>query len=373
MKILGDGWIGGPVLLASKALHDRMSADLGETEARRLRKLTDPVGVATLGGESVIYLGEYDAPACVPWTKRAIVLVSGNVPGLAPGDATKLLTQIDPRTTSKGAWEEVGRFAIRGPVVLFDSASSALEAVKYRRAKISIALPPGDYVVETTAVTLPVNTSPTKRVEMQCRFVRLRSPDDELPTVAATSPVASARSFAASRDVITGAKKLNVAGGSSFVIIPRTHAASWKGREIDDRMRAVKVGGGMALVVSMQGGITFWPTKTGGLVVIRVGADSLAASIAAALSIPDAMWKKASAQLAVATGSEDFLIFDAQESGSDATSGRVEDGIASMRLAAGTYDVAAVWNFEATVVVGKTREETSIAALRLRRSRPVRS
>jgi hypothetical protein len=167
-----------------------------------------------------------------------------------------------------------------------------------------------------------------------------------------------------------------------LVIAPRHLVASWTGVAGKDFDRACKVTGagaisigkGKGLVISEPGSLRFWPTKTGGLVVIAFGSDSAAGCIAAALAIPDKEWKREKATLVVDKGATEYLMFDSAAPGTTLRANGLigkqdfESPTAAFELAAGRYAIDACWSWETQVKVGKRVEDTMIGALRFRRS-----
>jgi len=187
----------------------------------------------------------------------------------------------------------------------------------------------------------------------------------------------------ASPALIAATRKLRPAESDAipFVIAPRKYMPAWTGGDDGgadydracavDGVGALKIGQGQGLVVSEPGGLMFWPTDTGGLLVIWHGADSATGCIAAALSIPNKQYKKQRATLTVAKGAEELVIFDSFSRGDSLKrTGKIgDDGLATFpfRLSPGTVDIAVVWNYEAEVKVGKRVEDTMVGVLRLER------
>nr|MBA2541278.1 hypothetical protein [Deltaproteobacteria bacterium] len=189
----------------------------------------------------------------------------------------------------------------------------------------------------------------------------------------------STKPVIASRDVIAAARTLPWAttDGIPMVIIPKKHMAAWRGigtgehdSEDYDRACAVRgvgviaVGAGTGLVISQPGGMAFWPTETGGLIIIWIGAESRAGCIAAALSIADTQWENQNTTFVVDKGAEKLVMFDSGSAGKSMKSdGKIgpEGGVtATFELAAGTYAIDAVWSQDVKVKIGRKAERTLV-------------
>jgi hypothetical protein len=383
MKTVGERhWTAGPIVVASKRLHDRFVAKFTAADAKPLTKLVGKeVGTAKVGGETVLYLGRNDETGIVPWGDRAVLVphckeTSGH---LMEDERAKALAQLDPYHLPDGAWKRVAELALDGTTVMFDVTSRDVNATDERAAALELGLSKGRYVVEMATGEADVKPFPSKVAKVAYRFVRVRPPDWVAPQVgAAKPPVVDEGPVVAAADVITRAKKLARAENDQvpFVIAARAAMPAWTGIDGDDYDRACEVSGvgeiaigkRKALVVAEPGGMMFWPTKTGGLVVIWLGAESNAGCVAAALSIPDKEWKQEKATLVVTKGAEDHVIFDSAARGDSLRrNGKIgEESMptASFRLSAGRYRIDSVWSWEAEVRVGKKIEDTMIAALR---------
>ncbi len=391
MKTIGERhWTAGPILIAPKRLHEQLVKSFTVVEAKPLKALKKAAGIAKVGTTSVVFLGANEETCCKPWGPDAVVLVHcKETEGcLLAADRAKALAALEPRDLPDKAWKLVGTVALDGTSVMFDvGAKDPVGAKAERKRSLAIPLPKGTFVVEMATGKAMVKPYPNKLVPVAYRHVRIR-PKAWTPaprTGAPTPPPTDDGPVLASPEVIAAAKTLVWASNDQipFVIAPRKHLAAWQGGGIDDDIPSpdydracavngvatIALGGGEALVQSEPGGLAFWPTSTGGLLVTWLGADSAAGCIAAALSIPAKLWKREKAMLAVKKGAEELVIFDSFARGDSLTAKGLigDDGsrTASFRLKPGRYAIDSVWSYEAEVKVGKRVEDTMIAVLRL--------
>lgn len=388
MKTVGQRhWTHGPLILGSKKLYTAVLKSFTKQQAKPLAALTKPVSLVKFGAETVLALATNEETGVVPWGKQAAVLVHAREDQqnyLLEGDRVAAIASIDPRTIPAAAWKPVGQLELPKDAVLFDIHSRDVTTAD-KKATLPIKLPADRYVIDVATGTAKAKPYPSKIVTMTYTFVRLRPPDWQVPVATTEKEIVDEGPVIASPEVIAGAKKLKVADcdGIPMMVVPEKHLAAWKGIGDDDDsedydracevegVATIKVGKGKGLVISEPGNMMWWPTKTGGLLVIWLGADSNAGCIAAALSIPDNEFEKQRTKLVVEKGAEEHVIFESGAAGNTRkANGKIgwDDSMsASFKLAAGTYAIAAVWSWEARVKVGKKIEDTMIGAIRLTR------
>ncbi len=385
MKTIGERhWTHGPIILGSKKLHTAICRGFEKEDARKLTRLKKELSVVELRGETVLAMAKNEETGVVPWGE-AVVLVHAYEDSkdyLLERDRVKAIASIDPRTIPAEQWKAAGTIELDKDPVLFDIHARHLEAEEKSRA-LTVTLPKGEYVVELASGTAEAKPYPSKIVTMTYTFVRLRPPSWSQPAAKAAKTVVDEGPVAASADVIAKAKKLACASsdGIPMVLAPRKYLSDWKGMEDDSRdydracdvdgLGVIQIGKGKGLVISEPGGMMFWPTTQGGLIVVWLGADSQAGCIAAALSVPDKAWKKQRAKLVVEKGAEELVLFESAAAGSslkkNGTIGDEGEKVAIFKLASGSYAIDAVWGWEARVKVGKKIEDTSVNVIRLTR------
>ncbi len=191
-------------------------------------------------------------------------------------------------------------------------------------------------------------------------------------------PKKKADPVVAPAELIAATTSYPMAGADQIpmVLAPKIHMAAWTGGDGDYEralavkgVGAIKIGKGNGLVIRESASMAFWPTATGGLIVIWIGARSITGCIAAALSITT--WKPEKAKLVVVKGAETLVLFDCYSRGSelrpDGRIGFERNHTVTFDLAPGSYAIDSCWNWEGRVKVGRKIEDTMIGALRLRR------
>jgi hypothetical protein len=381
LKTVGERhWTHGPLILGSGKLHAAWNKAFTEADAKPLKKLKKASGIAQLEGESVVFLNQEET-GVVPWDGAAVLVHAKETTGyFLERDRIKIIASIDPKTIAATAWKPLGEISLGKDAVLFDVHCHDPNAKSERKTALPLGLPAGDYVVEVAKGSATAKPYPSKVVPCAYHFVRLRPPDWVQTSTAKAAAIVDEGPVVASPEVIAATKKypMATADGIPMVIAPKLHMPAWTGGGGDyDRacdvngVASIKIGKGQGLVISEPGGTSFWPTDDGGLLVIWVGADSMTACIAAALTIPEKQWKKTKAKLTVAKDARTFVIFNSYARGTELKpNGKIgfeDDTTATFELAAGSYAIDTCWNWEAEVKVGKKIEETMVAAIRLRR------
>ena len=155
------------------------------------------------------------------------------------------------------------------------------------------------------------------------------------------------------------------------MIVPRKLVARWFGifdahGEVSDGARhsdlifdlpgcgVAKFEGAEVFGEASDAGACFHPTPTGGLLLSSDGA----APLAAALSIPDAMWTRIKARWTVAD--PDLVMFGHRLDGRRLKKGEH----VRVRLAKGTYAIDVCDGFEAEVRVGRAAEDVELSVIR---------
>jgi hypothetical protein len=394
VKTVGERhWTHGPVLLTSAKLHGRFVKAFTKGQAKVFARLKK-VGVATFENEHMVVMPTNEETGVVRWSKDDDVVVLVHAHELEghflEKDRVKMIESIDPRTIPPESWTKVDTIGLPANPVLFDIHAGHPEGSKIeRKTKLDVPLAGGEYVVEVATGEAKAKPYPSKVVSCNYTFVRLRPADWQQGTTEVAAHVTDEGPIVASPEVIAGTKKLKSASGDGIpmMVVPKKYLPDWGGigdGEDEDAgtdydracdvsgVAAIKIGKGKGLVISEPGGVMWWPTKQGGLLVIWLGADSTTGCVAAALSIPDKSWKKESAKLVVEKGAGTFVIFDSASAGKELKkTGKIgpdDNQTAELELAPGTYAIDSCWSWEAEVKVGKKVEATMIAALRLRRA-----
>ncbi len=370
-------WTSGPLAIIPVDLHKKWGAELTESDSIAMGRMSERVVTSETQGVFFPLLGE----AGLFQQGSMVTLVDAvDLDGRRPVFPKLVLEAAAQVEVEDNAWKLVDHKTFNGPHVMWNAWAKNLqgEAIRERQGGLALHLGAEDYVIEEIrGVPFAVKPMPNKKpIQVKYNFTRLRPanvvPVAVKPAKAALPPIVSV--LVAAPDTIKAGKKLEFVDSDQtcIVVLPRAALPSWggvdgKSTENADYDRACAVSGAglipvagkrKALVIGMDSPMAFHPTKTGGLILIWVGADSATGVLALALSIPDKQWKKT--KLTWDVGDGKLVMIGALSVGRKAGRQRVD-----IALASGKYRVEECWGFAGDVRVGKKTEEVGISALRL--------
>lgn len=237
-SIGGFGWELGPIVVGHAPLCESYRRALTCAEASALVAIEGMATLVTLAGQSAVVLADGKSTAVMPIDARCAVLARF----MEWGDARlSSVAEVSPWWIEDDAWvESEGALQVKGELVAFDAvanvrAQSASDdesdwgADKRGQTHLSLTLEPGEYVVESAALTVPTGD----RLE----FVRFRKRGHQPVRPADVLPVPQVKVHELTAEVVNRAKSLKFHGhgdGGPVIILSGSVIEQWRGIEEPD-------------------------------------------------------------------------------------------------------------------------------------------